>query len=453
MGAWSVLASFVPQGAASEPGIRAWASAFPVVEPLVRVLGLHQAFGAPLFLLCALLLAVSTALCAWQRTKVAVARNRVLRDAGALSVDSLAASHDLEIAFDASLGESEVLSIASRTLDRLALKTKRHGDVVSAVSSGWSVWGSPVFHWALLALIITMPLGTLLRSSGQIGLAVGQSKADKPESYGLLATGALRGLIPIERTIRVDAFELNYKTDGVDRGPTPTVSILDAQGNVVMSQRVYPNNTLKTGSLTIYPAEYGFAATLSMLDAAGVEMGQSVQYVDFSTAAEAGTVSAGHATLSDGAGGPAMKVFVTVPLDRVEGGFAGRLPKDPRATIAVTSAEGAPVLEKEVRPGDELVLPDGRRLRLLDLGYYARLQLVDDPSIPLLYLGLAVAMTGLGIATLTRQQIVAAALIETADGPRLAVRMRLWRNVATSRSEIRSELVQALSAIEEEEAS
>jgi hypothetical protein len=85
----------------------------------------------------------------------------------------------------------------------------------------------------------------------------------------------------------------------------------------------------------------------------------------------------------------------------------------------------------------------------LDVGYYARLQLVDDPSIPMLYAGLMVAMIGLGIATLTRQQIVSAVVLNAPDGTKLAVRVRLWRNVTTSRGEIESELGRALSVAEE----
>jgi len=87
-------------------------------------------------------------------------------------------------------------------------------------------------------------------------------------------------------------------------------------------------------------------------------------------------------------------------------------------------------------------------VRLIGLGYYARLQVVSDPSIPALYAGLIVAMIGLGVATFARQQIVSAAVMVTPDGAKLAVRLRLWRNAASSRSEIETELTRALSGVE-----
>jgi len=448
IGAWSVVATFVPQGGDSDPLVFAWASAHPLIESVTRVLGLHQAFTAPVLTVCVLALAVSTALCAWQRTKAAIARGRALRGALAVEKKALVVRHDLEIALDADLSEPEVLSIASETLRRLGIKTKHQDDVITAVSPAWSASGSPVFHWALLVLIVVLLLGNLSRSSGLMGIAVGQSKIDQPESYGLVSVGPLRDWRGVLRTIRVDALDLNFKTEGVDRGPTPTVSVLDAQGKVLKSQRVYPNNTLNVGSLTIYPADYGFTATVALVDTSGVEAGRSVQFVDFYAKAASGTAPVGFLMVADAAGSVQLRVYVSVPLDRVAGGLAGRLPTTPAARVLVTSPDDTPVLDRTLRPGEELALPTGGKVRLIGLGYYARLQVVSDPSIPALYAGLIVAMIGLGVATFARQQIVSAAVMVTPDGAKLAVRLRLWRNAASSRSEIETELTRALSGVE-----
>jgi hypothetical protein len=109
----------------------------------------------------------------------------------------------------------------------------------------------------------------------------------------------------------------------------------------------------------------------------------------------------------------------------------------------------SPVLDRVLQLGEELALPRGGTLRLVGVDYYARLQIVDDASIPFLYAALLVAALGLGVATLSRQHIVLGAVVDTPDGPRLAVRMRLWRNVTSSRSEIESELRRALGGVEE----
>lgn len=175
IGVWSMVASFVPQGDASTREVAAWAAAHRGIEPVVRAVGLHQAFTGFVFLACVSVLALSTALCSWQRTRVSIGRARTLRKALGADGRSIAEKHDLEIACAPALSESEVLSIASETL-----------------------------------------------------------------------------------AVRLDAFEPDYRTGGIDRGPVPTVSVLDGAGNVIKTQRVYPNMMLHSGSISISAPPAGY---------------------------------------------------------------------------------------------------------------------------------------------------------------------------------------------------
>jgi cytochrome c biogenesis protein ResB len=317
---------------------------------LASALGVRSAFAGPVPLAAVALLALSTAVCAWQRTRVALRRTRLLREAG---------------------------------------------------RRPWTVWGSPIFHWALVALIAVVTLGWLMRSSGQMGVAVGETRADVPASYGQLSAGPLARWSE-GRSVRVDAFDVNYTAGGVDRGPTPTVSVLASDGTVIASQRVYPNHILKTGSLAIYPADYGLAAELSVLTSAGVELRRVTELLDFSGRAEGGTVPVAPLVIDSASGAQALTVAVTVPLDRVERGYLGRLPEAPQGRVTVSSADGEALLEQPVRPGESVELPSGELLRLDAVGYYARLQVVDDPTVPWLYAAAVIAMLGLGISTIAR---------------------------------------------------
>ena len=128
--------------------------------------------------------------------------------------------------------------------------------------------------------------------------------------------------------------------------------------------------------------------------------------------------------------------------------LAKRVPAKPAARVVVTSLNGAKVLDRLVSPGESVALPSGDTLRLDGVEYYARLQVVDDVTIPLLFAGLFVAMVGLAIAVLWRQQIVLATVVEDAEGVKLVATVRLWRNASSSRGEIESELATALSGVE-----
>jgi cytochrome c biogenesis protein ResB len=443
-GLWSMAAAVIPQSESSDALVAAWASSYPLIEPVVRIVGLHQAFSSPVFAACVVALFVSTALCAWRRTRAAIHRARALGKAALADQQSVMESHDLEIPCDPALSKQEVLSVASETLAGLGIRTKRRGDVLGAVSRSWAVVGSPVFHWALVALIVVIFASGLQRSEGLMGVAVGQTKPDAPGSYGTLHTGPLHDWSGVHRSIRVDAFDLQFETGGMNRGPTPTVSVLDGEGRVLKTQRVYPNMMLTTGSLAIYPSAYGLAVTLSMVDTSGAETGRTVQLVDFSDTAEDGTVSSGSLAISDAAGNPELLLSTTVPLERVGGQSEKALPQDPTARIVVTSPDGEPLVDRVLSPGEEVALPIGDSLRVDVIGYYARLQVVDDWSTIPLYACLAAALIGLTIAFMARQQIVLATVIDGPEGARLAVRLRLWRNESSSRGQVESELARAL---------
>jgi len=101
-----------------------------------------------------------------------------------------------------------------------------------------------------------------------------------------------------------------------------------------------------------------------------------------------------------------------------------------------------------VSPGENVALPGGGSLRLDSVGYYARLSVVDDWSIPFLYAGLVVAVVGLTIAVVARQQIVLVTAVKDLDGVTLVASVRLWHNAPSSRDEIEDELSKALGVAE-----
>jgi hypothetical protein len=207
--------------------------------------------------------------------------------------------------------------------------------------------------------------------------------------------------------------------------------------------------TLKSGSLTIYPVTYGLSTTLSTVTTTGVETGREVLLVDFSDEATVGTVPLDYLKLSDKAGNLRYTISATVPLDRRGDAFVQAVPAQPTARVVVSAPDGKPVLIGTISPGERIALPGATgSLQLDDVGYYARLQVVDDWSIPLLYAGLFVALAGLTLAVVARQQIVLVTVVEGPDGVKLVAKVRLWRNSSSSRSEIETELTRALSGAE-----
>jgi len=441
VGTYSAIASFVPQGGPSDPAVAAWAAAYPVVGFFTRVLGMHHAFTSFVFLTCAALLGVSAVLCSWKRTKVAVSRSRELRRAITLDGASLADDHDLDVPYDPALDVSDVLSRATDGLDHIGISVKNRDGVLFAVSSRWGLWGSPVFHWALVALVLVLIVGSLQSAQGIMGLAVGQTKPHAPSSYGFAEPGPIYDWARVQRAFRLDRFEADINVGGINRGPTPTVSVLDSSGRVIKTQRVYPNSPLHSGSLTVHSRDYGLAARVTVLDAAGKPIASAAQLVDFSEEDPSGTVPVGRLAVEDD-NGAQVTVRVTIPLDQVDGQNNYWMPRNPTGRVAVESADGAVVADEVLSPGGTVVLPVGKTLRFEGVDWYARLVIVDNWTIPLVYTLLAVATIGLTITLFARQQVLVAAV--ATESSTLAIKTRLWRNVPCTRDEIVDALGEAL---------
>jgi hypothetical protein len=78
------------------------------------------------------------------------------------------------------------------------------------------------------------------------------------------------------------------------------------------------------------------------------------------------------------------------------------------------------------------------------VGYYVRLSVVDDASIPFIYAALGIALAGLSVALLVRQRALVAVVVEKGGGSLVEVGMRDWRNGNLRADEIRSRLSVAL---------
>jgi hypothetical protein len=443
-GLWSAVASMIPQTDASNQQAAAWGAAHPVLEPLIRVLGLQHAFTAPIFIACVSLLTLCTALCAWRRTKVAFGRSRALWAAARLDETSLMAAHDLVVDCGPALDAQHAAPVVEAVLADLGFRPRSDGRLVRAVSPVWSVWGSPVFHWALVAFAVVVLMSSLQASAGLMGIATRETKQDVPASYGVLTAGPLHDWSAVHRSFRVDAFESDLRIGDLDYGHAPVVSVLDANGRVVKSQIVYPNMPLQIGSLTIHAPAFGLAVTLAMDDATGGEVSRGIQIVDFSASPPDGTTSAGHLTVTDQSGKPEYLVYVTVPLDRVGAGYSETMPVSPSARVTVTTAAGKPVLEQVLSPGGIVQLPVGGSLMVVSVGWYSRLSIVDDGTVPYMYAVLFVALIGLAAAVFAPQRYVVVAVVGESEGTKLLLSARFWRNASVTRESVVAALTAAL---------
>ena len=300
--------------------------------------------------------------------------------------------------------------------------------MIVAASRPWAVFGSPVFHWALLLLILVIVGVRFVRAEGLMGVPVGDARPLAAESFGFLDYGALYRFSPTPDLIRVDRIDTVHMIDGIDRGPAPTVSILRPDGSVAASQVVYPNNPMRYGSLTIHPSVIGLSPGFAMVSKEGTEGARTNLIVDFADMAPLGT-SPAEFTLTAARPEDSLVATVTIPLQKQDGDFVQAVPKPPRATFTVRPAGGgSPVAAATLSVGQDLKLPNGSRLRLVGVGYYARLSIVDDPAIPLIYALLLIGLAGVSVSILGRQSLAVVTVRTSETGDRgVGVWFRDWR--------------------------
>lgn len=451
VGVWSMLATIVPQGHLDSSEVASWIAANGVLGSLTAPLGLHEAFSAPVFIAMAAVLMLSTAVCSWGRTKVAVRRSRALRAAARADANAIAARHDLTLAIEPGTSARDVLLTTARALEPTGLKVVLDGDVARSVSPWWSVWGSPVFHWALVLLALAAFAGVLFRVEGNMVIPVGETRTDAPESYLVLEAGPWHRWDQAARSIRVDDFDPAMQKGDLALGAVPTVSVLDADGHVIAHEDVYPNNKLHAGSLSINAPDCGLTATIALTTASGGALPPVVQLVAFSQESSGGTEPFQPLVATDDSDQVLLRMNTSIPLDRLQDGTYGEwIPRDPAAHVVLEDGSGAVLFDGVVRKGESAALTGGGTIQLLDIGWYTHLALVDDPSIPVVYAAMLLGMLGLAISLVSRQQLFAATVVDVGDGGRaLSVVLRLWRNSSTDRAEVERVLAVALGSPEE----
>jgi cytochrome c biogenesis protein ResB len=412
---YSVVGTLVPQAqlGAGGPDVAAWQRLHPLLATVTRPLGLHSAFGSPLFLLVVFVLALAIAACSWERTRAAWS---LWRRAGTVSEADVRRLKERPHVVLPLAGMS-----AERALDRVdaglrgtRLAVRRGPKLVEASSTRWGLLGSPVFHWILAALFVLVAVGRLTRAEGVVGVPLGTPVTDMKSSYGLMSEGPL---YPGHSGLRIDASDLvlDYRDrDGMQRGASPIVTLSDARG-VVARQHVYPNNPLRHGRLMVHMAGYGLAAAFSLESTGGAATEVVHSLVDFRPSTASGTTTQ-TLDLSGPDGKLLQQVGVTIPADRERGGVLEQMPRDPRVEVKVVGRSGLPVT---MRPGQVIQVREGVSLKLASIGYYVRLSIADDGSVYPLYALFILASAAMSVSVFASYRTVRVLLVEGPDRPTL----------------------------------
>lgn len=417
------VGSLIAQGPYEDPLVQAWATEHPVAERLVAALGLHHAYSTPVFLLLVMLLVLSTIACSVERTSHA--RRVIRRTRTPLDEATVVARFRPQSSFALAEGVDATAALASaeRGLTRIGLHVRRGDTLVDGFAGRWGAAGSPAFHWCLALLGIALLLGQATRAEGIVELPIGTSVPEGHASYSRIAEGSLFGERHTGVAIEASDLVYNLGAGGVNRGPSPLVTLRDESG-IVARQRVYPNNPLRYGPLMIHMSAYGVAPVVSVEASAGRSLATKTTLLDFSRETSSGTV-AQEFGVEGGSLGGTVPVRIEIVADRNSAGPLGRVPDSPRLLVSmVTSKDSTFGVPASLTLGEAVTLPDGGRLRFVSAQNWVRLGVANDWSVPVIYALSLLACAALFVALFVPTRGARIVLRDTDEG--LSLGVSLW---------------------------
>lgn len=421
--AYSAIGTLVPQGQKSVARVAAWGRAHPVLESLVSFLGLHDAYQTPFFIGLFVLLTLCTAACATERTSRAFRLYRAIREPSTSAFDRVVRQPQRTARAREGLTDSESLSAAEVALRRVGLKTRRAEGGLDGYSGVLGLFGSPLFHWCIVALILVVAAGQATRAEGFLGLPLGTRVVDRQGSYLQVREGPLFGNRYSGLEFVAVDLDRHYVVDGIDREATPLVKAYRS-GLEVASGRVYPNHPLRIGRLLVHMADFGPEATLALETSAGAETARDTFLLDRSTATSSGTEPEEFVLAGAGTADVAVRIQVITRSDVVP---AGQSQAVVETAVAGSGDFGA---QTPLSEGQALEMPGGQRLRLAEVGDWVRVSVANDWSVPYIYAVLAIAVAAMSVALLVPTRRVTVVVARGAGGHTL--HWSTWQSSAGS---------------------
>lgn len=393
--AYAVVGTVVPQPALGPEEADRWAAAHPLASSVARPLGLFEAFSSPLFIAVVLLLGASTIACAVSRTKAA--RSMTRTGAATEAIEVRIQRHPTAAVGDLTQSEADLaLARLRTTLESEGFSVRGGPRVTEATKSMWGAYGSPVFHWALAALIPVFIISAAFRAEGVLSIPVGGSVTDDAAAYGKkVSRGPLHpGHSGLE--FRARDFKLATMVDGLDRGHSAVVGVY-RNGAMIAERRVYPNSPLRVGRLLIHrTSDWGYAPLMELRAPDAKMVATMHAYIPASSVSSDGA-GPGVLSVSD-ARGPAYELDISIPASGTDSLGMPRLQR--AVSVVVRPTGGATLAPVRISEGASVQLPDGGSLRFAKRGYFMDISVADDAAVPAIYALFVLAAIGLVVAVL-----------------------------------------------------
>jgi len=432
--------ALLPQYSLNPQRVRTYKTEHPTLAPILDRLGFFEVFASPWFAAIYLLLFVSLVGCVLPRS---LEYARQLRRAPVATPRNLGRLPHHAVA-ESAAGADEVLAAARRRLRgwRIAERAEPGGARTLSAERGYlREAGNLVFHVALLGLLVSFAIGKLVGYEGQvIVLANGSQFCNS----GPLAYDSFRPGLTVDGTalapfcVQIDGFTPTYLSTGQPQEFRASIRYQgpdDLTTGAWRPDQLAVNDPLRMGGTRVYLLGHGYAPQFTVTFPDGQQRSGVVQWrpVDIATMLSEGTTKFDPPGVTDDAVRRTRQLAITglfAPTAAFQGsllssGFPDLL--DPAVAIDVlqgdlgnNSGRGQSIFEidqsmvdsgrltqvarQNLRPGEQLTLPDRTVVRFDSVTRFVSLQVSSDPA-QRWVLGFAVlVLGGLGLSLAVKRR-------------------------------------------------
>jgi cytochrome c biogenesis protein len=429
----SVPGSLLPQRGTNPIRVTDYLADDPVKGRILDRLGLFDVFSAPWFAAIYLLLFVSLAGCVLPRS---VQHWRVLRSRPPAAPRNLVRLPEhRRVVPTVGAEPQQVLDTAASWLRKARWRvdtTSYDGSTGTvAAEKGYArETGNLLFHVALLFLLAAVAYGSLFGFRGTVIVREGSSFADTRGQFDSFTPGKAfddTTLPPFAFTLT--RFTADYQRGGQQNGFArefaADVAVTRAPGATPTKETIQVNEPLVVGGVKVFLVGHGYAPTITIKDAQGqVVFHDSVVFLpQDGNFTSTGVIKAPDTVPQIGLQGFFLPSFVTDPArgprsnfpaaddpGAVLIAFTGDLGLDsgkPQSVYRLDTTRMRAISSAQLRPGQTWPLPDGRGSVTLD-GYvqWASFTVASDPGKDLALVASLVAITGLALSLLVRRRRV-----------------------------------------------
>ncbi len=334
---------------------------------------------------------------------------------------------------------------------RAVVRDQTDGTVTVSAEKGYvKETGNLVFHFALLALLVGVALGSWYGWHGNRLVVAGEEFCNtliQYDEYGLGARTTASDLPPF--CVRLNAFRAEYLDNGQPVQFTADISYVEDPAAAPKAWRLEVNDPLRLDGGNVYLLGHGYAPVLRYTDRYGAAQTTVAPFLpDDGMLTSSGVAKFPDANVDPDGTKPrdtsAQVAFAgvylpTLPADPSVGKSAFPAERDPALMIVayqgnlglgsgipqsvyelshrqIASGELKQVGERMLRPGETWTLPDGSRVEFVGTRQWITVSVRHDPGEKIVLFGAGALLVGLMVSLSGRRRRVWARIAPAGDG-------------------------------------